>query len=173
MEFGVKVDPRKVQLNLDEFPVEVQMRMVSSITSLTSRLQARVTAAEPDRSGKLRSQTHSRVYHDANKIAGRVFVLAESDPRTRRGSLDAGKAAALEYGAHGAVKVKAHPARLDHIYSRTIPPIVVEVDPFTRRANIAEHRFLRGPLAEMSEDALSQLRQALDAASATAGESGA
>lgn len=173
MEFGVKVDPRQVQLKLDEFPVGVQMRILGSITTLTSRLEARVKAEEPERSGKLRSETRSRVYHDANKISGRVFVGGDFSERTKRGSVWAGQVAALEYGAHAAVGVRAHQARLDHIYSRAIPPIVVDVDPFTRRANIAEHRFLRGPLAEMSEEALSELRQALDLASETAGEAGA
>ena len=74
---------------------------------------------------------------------------------------DFGKAAALEYGAHGTTKVAQHLARVDRIFGRLVGPMTILVSEHTRRLDIAAHNFLRGPEADISSEAIAELRQAL------------
>lgn len=159
---------RILGLRFDEFPQRVHANLLDRITKLTAQLEARVKAAEPTRTGKLRSETRSRVYDDGDHIAGRVFVQIEGEPKSRRGSIDAGKAASLEYGAGATAVVKAHSARLDHVFSRLIEPMTVMVGLHNRQVNIAEHGFLRVSLDAMSAEIVDQLRQALVTSEETA-----
>jgi hypothetical protein len=129
---------KQVAIRFDQFPVKLHDKLLAIIRSLTTGLAAKIKAAEPQRSGKLRSETTSAVYDDAGrKISGRVFV-----------SGDYKKAGALEYGAHGRAKISGHSARLDHVFGNHLnAPLTVAVAGFTRQMNIASRKFLRGPLA--------------------------
>ena len=146
---------RKVGLKFERFPQEAHDALLARITGLTADLKDRVIAAEPERTGRLKSETRSAVEDRPNRITGRVFIGAEF-----------AKAAALEYGAHGTTTVKAHPARLGHVFARLIEPMTVIVAQHDRRVNIAEQRFLRGALAEIAPVAIEQMKEALAEAAA-------
>lgn len=159
-DFGFTVTgDRRVALKFDEFPKALHDRILARIASLTSRLEARVRSAAPTATGKLQSLIVSKVYDNAqDRIRGRVTV-----------SGDFGKAAALEYGARKTAKVKAHEMRLDHVFAnRLAAPLTVMVAAHSRQPNIAERKFLRGPIAAMRPEIVQELRQAVaDAASET------
>jgi hypothetical protein len=151
MDIGVTVTgDRRASLKFEAFPQQAHKSLLERITGLTERLAARVRAAEPVRSGKLRAATQTRIIDRPEFIVGRVEVTA-----------DFAKAAALEYGAHATTRVKEHAARLDHVYARLISPMTVIVAAHSRKPAIAEHRFLRGPLADISGEAILEMRQAL------------
>ena len=117
MDLGITVEgDRAVELKFETFPQDAHARLLERIADFTAELEAEITAAEPSRTGKLAAETRSAVYDEPERIAGRVAIAAEF-----------GKAAALEYGAHGTTKVRAHEARLAHVFGRLISPITVAV----------------------------------------------
>lgn len=151
MEIAVTISgDREVALKFEQFPQRAHASLLSRITNLTTQLEARVRAAEPSLTGKLRGETVSHVYDDPERIRGVVTVSA-----------DFAKAGALEYGAHRATRVKEHYERLGHVFARLISPLAVVVSEHTRIPNIQEHAFLRGPLAEMEPEVVEQLKAAL------------
>lgn len=151
MDIGIAlVGDRRVALRFDKFPERVHSELLERITALTEKLRDRVIAAEPERTGKLKAHTTSSIEDRATRIVGRVTITGEF-----------GKAGALEYGAHATTRVKAHLARLDHVFGKMIEPTMVMVAAHSRHVNIAEHKFLRGPLAAMQEEIIESLRQAL------------
>jgi hypothetical protein len=149
---------RALQVKLDELPSRIHDRLVGPITRLTERLEAAVREDAPDRTGKLRSEITSRVYDDPDRITGRVFIAAGDDKEAY------GKAAALEYGAHGTAQVSAHEARLDHVFSRLVAPMEVMVRRHSRRLDIAARLFFRGPERALAPEAEAEIRAAIDAA---------
>lgn len=152
--FGVIINgDRQVALRFDQFPTAAAERLLTRITGLTSRLAARVRAAAPDKTGKLRSTIHEAVYDDSpRKITGRVFVDG-----------DYAKAADLEYGGKGkAFKVSAHSAKLDHVFGHKLKaPTTVAVAAFSRRSTVKSRRFERGALEEMRGEIDAGLKEAL------------
>lgn len=151
MELTVEISTdRAAGLKFDEFPEQARQRLRAAITGLIGELEGRIQSAEPSLTGKLRSETEPVVEEYPNRITGRVSITA-----------DFAKAAALEYGAHATVLVKAHSASLDHIYGKFVDPMTVLVAAHARKVNIGEHRFLRGPLAAMEGQILESLQQAL------------
>ena len=150
-------DTRAV-LRFEKFPAALHDRLFATLQSLEKRLEAAVLAAEPERSGELKSLTGGRVYDHGDRIAAVVGV------RTRNAN-DARKAAALEYGSRGtAVHEKAHTMRLNHLWSRAISEITVNVPTYDRVPSIAARLFLRGPIKAMHETAIAEMRTALDTA---------
>jgi len=161
-DFGVVVQgERQVRLMFEQLPQHARAQLLAAITSLTDRLYARVVAATPERTGRLRGEITERVVQGENYIRGTVSVRV--GPGEQSG-LEAGKAAALEYGAHRAVSVVSYSRRHDHVYAHAITPIRVMVEAYQRTANIAERRYLRGPLDDMRGDIVSELRAAVEAA---------
>ena len=146
------VGDRAVALKFEEFPVEARQRLYDRVVALTQELQGRIVAAEPFRTGKLRSETELSSVNAEDHVSATVRIAGEF-----------GKAGALEYGAHGTAQVSAHQARLTHVFARATE-MIVEVEAHARHVNIAEHRFLRGPLAGMEGEILTQLEDALDQA---------
>jgi hypothetical protein len=55
---------------------------------------------------------------------------------------------------------------LSHFYDQLIAPREVLVAAYDRRVDIAERRFLRGPLDDMRSEIIEELRQALAEAAA-------
>lgn len=151
---------RRVSLKLDEFPQELRGQLEARISELTAELQAQVEAAAPSRTGRLRSEIRGRVFADnPNHVSGIVDIAGV------KGSGDFAKAAALEYGAHASTKVSAHPMKLDHYWaSKLAAPTMVMVAAHNRTVNIAEHDFLRGPLAEMEPQIQMALEEVVEAA---------
>lgn len=154
MQFGMNVADRKVGLLFDEFPQQLRSVLLARIAGLTGQLYASVQAAAPrGATGKLSRSIAMRVENEADYIRGAVFVSA-----------DFAKAAALEYGAHKGFTVKAHEQRLTHVFGEEISPESVEVAAYQRHANIAERRFLRGPLAAMEPEIMAALEEAVTGA---------
>jgi hypothetical protein len=151
---------RQVGIRFEQFPQNVYDRLVAAVQEKTDELLARVEAATPTLTGRLRSQERARVFHDnPNRIAGYIDIAGE------KGSGDFAKAAALEYGAHRATKVKPHPMKLDHYWSdRLTAPTMVMVGAYTRTPNIAAHSFMRGPAEQMKVEILAALHGAVDTA---------
>jgi hypothetical protein len=153
MQITARVDgDRAVAVRLDQMPERVHGRLSRTIKSLTARLLALVQAREPKRTGQLESETVERFYETRDAIRGVVTIAASQ--RT-----EYGKAAALEYGAHGMVSVREH-KRLGHDWAGH--PVEQIVDPYTRHANIPEFRYERGALEEMRGDISADLTAALE-----------
>jgi hypothetical protein len=132
-----------VVARFDELPQDIERRLAGPIAELTHRMLGRAQAEEPDRTGQLRADTRAFVDRRHGFIRGRVrVVLDEGGSKTRRGSVAAGKAAALEYGAHGVAKVRAHEMMLGHLFGRAIEPKSVLVEAYTRHVAIAAVHFL-------------------------------
>lgn len=157
-EFGVQIEgARRAVLRFEQFPAKAHDRLLATLESLKDRLVAAVRAEEPKHTGRLEEETGGRVYDHGSRIAAVVGVRAYTKS-------DALKAAALEYGSHKALTVRAHQARLSHLFSRAIAPITVTVSDHSRTPDIAPHRFLRGPLEAMRADAQAEMEAAVAAA---------
>ena len=157
--FGIDIigDKRAV-LRFERFPDAAHDRLLATLQSLEKRLEQAVLAAEPEKSGELKSLTGGRVYDHGDRIAAVVGVRVTNANQAR-------KAAALEYGSRGtSITVSAHTAKLAHLWSRAISPISVNVPSFNRTPTITAKRFLRGPIQALHATALAEMRAALDAA---------
>lgn len=153
-------DTGRLQVRMERLPKEIKARLESTIRQLTSELLTRVKAAEPTRTGRLRSMTHSYVDVRENFVRGRVRIADSAHPR------EALIAGALEYGGpgrrKGRVPVRAHQMRLTHLFGRPTSGRSVTVRSFSRkRPTIQEMRFLRGPALAMRPQALVALRAAI------------
>lgn len=143
----------KVALQFDKFPEALRAELLKPIKSLTNQLAAKIRAIVPKgKTGKLASEVVEQIFDDPDQVSGRVTFDAEF-----------AKAGALEYGAHRSTKVRAHEAKLDHAWGKKLnEPLTVLVAAYSRTPSIAAHNMLRGPLAAMSEEVISELRQAID-----------
>jgi hypothetical protein len=144
--FTVKTDDRRLVLQFERLPLTLKTNLTTTITTLTDQLRLRVRAAEPRRTGRLQLETRSFVDVSETAVRGRVRVLGPS------GAGPNIAAAALEYGAHQRFQVRA--------YQRAGGSIAVSA--YTRRANIAARRFLRGPAEAMHARILAELTAAVD-----------
>jgi hypothetical protein len=144
---------RELKARVERIPARAHDKLRARITDLADRLEARVRAAEPVKTGQLRGATLPSVKETPHKIEGKVRVSRLTK-----------KAAALEYGAHGGAHVRAHDARLNHIFGRLVAPMTVQVQAYQRRVNIAEHRFLLGPFEAMKDEIIAELRDAMEEA---------
>jgi hypothetical protein len=143
IDFIVKVDDRNIKAMFDELPTTLRTNLTATIARLTDELLAKVRAAEPHRTGRLRLETRRFVDERENFVRGRVRILAPGG----RGHNVA--AAALEYGAHRSFPVKSYRRDGD------------TVGAYRRRANIDARRFLRDSALGMRAKVLAELRQAI------------
>lgn len=153
---------RNAGLRFEEFPSELHDELMQEIDALTIELYALVQAATPTRTGKLHSQERTKLFDDGNKIKGSVFIAGKGSGSNS----DFAKAGALEYGSTGEdFRVAAHPMQLDHFLNEKFDaPITVMVKAHDRASSIAEHAFLRGPLAAMTPEVLARLNAVVDKA---------
>jgi hypothetical protein len=154
-------DTGRLQVRFEQLPKDIKARLETTIRQLTDQLLVRVKAAEPTRTGRIRSLTHSYLDVRENFVRGRVRVADSAHPR------EAVIAGALEYGApgrrKGRVPVRAHRMRLTHLFGRPYRGGSVTVKSFSRkRPTIHEMRFLRGPALAMRPQALAALRAAIN-----------
>lgn len=155
---------RRVGLRFEEFPDALYEALKQAIDGLGAELFARVVAATPSLTGRLRGQERYRLFTDPERITAYVDVAAG---KTSGGAY--AKAGALEYGAHRSTKVGAHAMRLDHNWGQKLAaPMDVLVAAYNRTPNIDEHSFLRGPLAEMRPEILARLNAVVEKAAAEA-----
>lgn len=151
---------RRAGLRFDNFPVAAHDSLLERITTLTRQLEAAILSRVPVATGKLAAEIKSFVDDKTTRISGKVKVLSTG------GKSDHGKAAALEYGATGHFQVQAHQRVVTNVFGRAVAPTTQFIEAYSRSANITEHRFLRGPLAEIRAEVAVQLRAALSEADA-------
>lgn len=130
---------------------ELQKALVARLKPIEEHMLARVQAAVPKRSGKLLSEIRGFLDSGPDWVRARVRVVVDKNAgRSRRGNYDAGKAAALEYGAHSTIQVHAFRRRRGE-----------DVRTYQRRVNITVRRFLRGPFAATRSEAEAAIRAAI------------
>lgn len=149
---------RQSGLRFEEFPDHLHDDLRGEIDALSHELLARIEAAVPSKSGQLRSQVRLRMFDQEDRIRGYI------DIEGRKGSTDYAKAGALEYGSKGKpIKVSAHKMRLDHYWDHKLAaPTTVLVEAYERTPDIAEHSFMRGPLAAMRPEILKRLTDVVE-----------
>lgn len=136
---------RSIELWLDSLPLEVHNALEVRLGELGENLRARVEAAAPRKTGRLKTEFTMRLYSEERRIAAYVSVYAPG--------LDAEypKAATLEYGTdrprHAVERIvdsmgKSHRRILDRI---------------SKPVHIEARRYLRGPFAEMLPDVQADL----------------
>jgi hypothetical protein len=156
--FGVEVrsgSERAAILRFEQFPAFAHDRLLAALWRIERRLETAVRAAQPARTGQLRSLTGGRVYDHGSRIAAVIGVRANNAD-------DALKAAALEYGSARALMVRAHQAKLSHLWGRAMTPMTVQRESHLRRTNLSPHRFLRGPMAAIRADAIAEMKVAVE-----------
>lgn len=148
---------RELALRFDTFPARAREKLVDRITALTERLKARVEAATPYKTGKLRGEITSVVYGDQpDRVAGYVEVYAPGAPG------EYPKAATLEYGSD-------KPRRRSDsggIFRRLGAGQKRIESRLTNTVHIEAYRYLRGPFADMNDEVYSELNAALAEAAA-------
>jgi len=135
-----------------ELPPNLQKALVARLTPIEQKMLTRVQSAVPRRTGKLLSEIKGFVDTGPDWVRARVRVVVDkSAGRGPRGNYDAGKAAALEYGARTVAHVRAFRRK------RGEP-----VRAYQRRVAITAMRFLRGPFAATRDEATVAVRAAVD-----------
>ena len=159
MDFkAVITGDRRVVARFKQWPAELHDSLYAKISALTDTLRARVEALAPSRTDKLKSEITSTIYDDPKSIKGLVTLAGGL---TRSEYI---KAAALEYGAHGGVKVRKHSRTITEAFGRDISPTRIDVRAYNRIANVEARVYLRGGLADVEADATAELQQAVDQA---------
>ncbi len=165
-DFGLELSGLgRAVLRFDKFPDYAHDRLLTAMQNIEKRLEIAVIAGEPDRTGLLKSQTGGRVYDHGTRIAAVVGVRALNRQEAR-------KAAALEFGSHRRLLIKAHWARLSHFWGRMVPTRAVWVETHPRTSNIDARRFMRGALDALRSDAIAEMKAAIAAAAADAEAAG-
>lgn len=147
---------RELALRFDAFPTRAHERIRQRIQALTAELEARVQAATPVRTGRLRGEITERVFSDdPERIAGYVSVFS-GDPR------EYPKAATLEYGTDKPRRAFEKRSLLDKMMGgrRRI------VARLSKPAHIQAYRYLRAPLDAMRPEIEAALDEALAEAAA-------
>jgi hypothetical protein len=148
-------DERRLIARLEAFPDELQQRLAGPIERLTQMMLARAQAAEPSRTGLLRADTQSSIRRGRNFIRGQVHVAGDG------GAAHNIRAAALEYGAHGAARVAAHEMLLGHLWSEEMSPREVLVEEYTRQVNVSAIHFLHDAVAGMQDQLRAEVEEAI------------
>ena len=153
---------RELALRFDQFPAVLHARLERRITAITQELEARVEAATPVRTGKLRSEVRPSVYsNNRDRVAGYVQVFAPGDPR------EYPKAATLEYGSD---KPRRRFERASGLLGRVGAPRRRLLSRGGDAVHIRAYRYLRGPFESMQAEIEAALQQEIDAAAAEGGE---
>ncbi|MDE3016330.1 MAG: hypothetical protein KGI29_05335 [Pseudomonadota bacterium] len=157
MDFdAVITGDRRIIARFGEWPKELHDSLLARIRALTDALEGRVQALAPERTGKLKSEITSRLFDDPQKIKGMVTL----DGGLSRSEYI--KAAALEYGAHGGVKVRSYSRTIAEAFGRDISPARINVSAYSRITNIEARVYLRGGLADVEAEATAELQQVID-----------
>jgi hypothetical protein len=134
-----------------DLPPNLQKALLTRLRPVEQAMLARVQAAVPKRTGKLLSEIQGFLDSGPDWVRARVRVVIDKNAGSSgRGNYDAGKAAALEYGATGTVQVNAFRRRRGE-----------DVRAYQRRVNITARRFLRGPFAATKSEAEAAIRAAI------------
>jgi hypothetical protein len=152
-DFGLTIDSSsitKLVLHFDEITPALQRQLKVAISRVTHQLLARVRAAEPVRTGRLRSLTRAYVDERPNFVRGRVRILGQRGPNQPARAFGA-----LEYGGPGQ-------RRTGKVRVRWSSRGNVGVTAYERRRpRRRARRFLRGPAAAMRPQIRAELEAAL------------
>ena len=160
MDFDVVIsgDTRLVA-RFARWPTDLHDALLVRIRDLTSRMEDRVRALAPSRTGKLKSEIVSTVYDQPKRIRG-VVTLGPGLP-----GYEYAKAGALEYGAPGRggrFKVKDYRRVITKVFGRAVAPVTVTVAAHTRMARLDPRMYLHGGLEGMQVDAAAELRDVIN-----------
>ncbi len=151
VNLAVDTDANRVIARFDQFPMRLQQALVARLRPVEQRLLSRVQAATPRRTGKLVSEIRAFLDTGPDWVRVRVRVVIDKNAgRSRRGNYDAGKAAALEYGARNTAQVMAFRRMRGE-----------SVKAYQRRVNIAAVRFLHGPFDDTKREAEDAITKAV------------
>jgi hypothetical protein len=99
------------------------------------------------------------MYDDSQRIKGAVTFEGDLP------GYEYAKAAALEYGApgrRGRFKVRAYRRTITEAFGRDVSPTRINVDAYSRIANLDARLYLRGGLAGMETQAAAELTAVMD-----------
>jgi hypothetical protein len=150
------IGERRLQALFDGLPDRLDDRLYAAMERIAEQLLGAVHAAEPERTGRLRSETVSFVRKTATAIVAGVQVAVPAGDRAAHG-----KAAALEYGAHRPTTVAEHWAVRSTVFGRAVAPEAVLIEEYRRRVNITADQFLRGPFAALQGSIIAELETAV------------
>lgn len=149
---------RELALRFDTLPARVHKKLEQRITALTDALQARIEAAAPYKTGKLRSEVTGRVYAgQSDRVAGYVSIYSPGD------SKEYPKAATLEYGTDKPRRSFERATKIDALFGRSRRRILSKV---SRPVHIAAFAYLRGPFDSMRPEIQAALEEAIAEAAA-------
>lgn len=135
-----------------DLPPNLQRALLVRLRPIEEKMLSRVKAAVPVRTGKLLNEIQGFLDSGPDWVRARVRVIIDKGAGSgKRGNYDAGKAAALEYGATGSVQVQAFRRRRGE-----------DVRSYQRRVNITARMFLRGPFAATRPEATEAIKAAID-----------
>jgi hypothetical protein len=139
----------RLAVHFDEITPALQAKLKVAISRITHQLLAQVRAAEPVRTGRLRSLTRAYVDERENFVRGRVRILGQKLPNQPARAFGA-----LEYGGPG--------RRGGKVQVRWSSRGGVGVTAYERRRPRRQaRRFLRGPAAAMRPQIRAQLAFAI------------
>lgn len=151
MSVTIDSNANQLALHFDELPAQLQRKLKIAIGKATHALLARVKAAEPVQTGRLRAATHAFVDERPGFVRGRVRILA-----TGKANPLAARFGALEYGGPGQRR-RGEPVKV-RAYRRGGQP----VGSYERRQpRIKARRFLRGPFVAMRPAIKAELEAAI------------
>jgi hypothetical protein len=148
---SIDFDERKEIARFTDIPPNLLKALLSRLRPVEETMLARVEAVVPKRSGKLLSEIQGFLDSGPDWVRARVKVVIDKNAgSSRRGNYDAGKAAALEYGATGTAQVQAFKRRRGE-----------DVRAYQRRVNVTVHSFLRGPFSATKSEGEAAIRAAI------------
>jgi hypothetical protein len=151
------VHGESVGMKFERFPEQARAALTARMHGLVDELEARVKSVVHKRSGKLAAEISAFVDSNDKGVVGKVKVLTHGDVNEIR------RALTLEFGGHGtAAPIGPHRGRGRSLRGRLLGEGLVSA--YSRRVNIAEEDYLRGPLHEMEGRVLEELRRGLDEA---------
>ena len=156
---ALDINDTRVIAKFDATPSRVQAALLAKCSFLSLQLEAKIKGKLSGgvlnvRSGALRRSIHSQVYVDGD------IVHAEA-----ASSADVPYAAIHEFGYVGVEHVREHVRTITNVFGHALKdPILATVHPFNRRMNMPERSFMRSSLAEMSDDIVRGLQDAVNEA---------
>ena len=148
---------RDLALRFDTFPERAHKKLADRVTTLIDRLKGKVEGTAPFLTGRLRSEVTGTVYGDKpTRVAGYVEIYAPGAPAG-----EYAKAATLEYGTDKPRRAFERTASLVDRFGRSRRRVL---DKASRAVHIDAYRYLRGPFAEMKDEAYAELTAALNEA---------
>lgn len=157
--FALDIDDARVIATFNALPGRVRNALLVRCSVLSLLLEAKIKGKLSGdvlnvQTGALRRSIHSIVFVDGN------VVHAEA-----ASSADVPYAAIHEFGFIGVEHVREHVRTITSVFGHSLKdPILATVHPFDRQMNMPARSFMRSSLAEMSDDIVRGLQDAVNEA---------